>query len=334
MNIGLITTWGIPCGIAEHAALLKEAVEQADPSITITPDPGALDPVEFLAWQDWATTNVPDVLHLNYHAALHSRWTAEAVQQVQATGCKVVVTFHDTIGEISPVDLRAKGDNRLDRLEQLAVVADALVVHEPCEGLGTEGEDYHYWRMGVPVGWGPTPLIEAGDRPILGSIGFPFPWKNYDLLAQVTQQIGWGLLLIAPGATPEQVTRWHASNPGSYIRTDFVPRDDALALLGGCDATAFLYTGGNTGQSGSILQGIAARKPVLATAHCRQFRALFADPVGRAAITWLEAVEDLATTLAYVTRLERVSPAIVRLATQESWTALGARYASLYRRLA
>ena len=331
MNVRLVTTWNAPCGIAEHSALLRQAVEVADPTIRITPDPGALDPANFFAGYAWANTNVPAILHLNYHAALHSQWTPEQVQRAKDLGLKIVITYHDTIGEHSPAELRERGDHRLDRLEQLSWIADALVVHEPSEGFPLA----HYWRMGVP---GPEPsrtLLRTTwtGQPVLGSIGLPFPWKNFDTLAQVTREIGWGLLLIAPGASPEQVEKWQTINPTSLIRTDFVPRQEAIALLSGCDATAFPYTGANTAQSAAILQGIAARKPVVATAHCRQFRALFADLLGRTAITWIESLDDLAFTLSHFIRIERVSPAIMALAEQESWTRLGQQYAQLYRSL-
>jgi glycosyltransferase involved in cell wall biosynthesis len=305
----------------------------------------------FFAGRAWANINVPQILHLNYHAALHSRWTPDEVQLTKDLGLKVVVTYHDTIGERSPAYLRAHGDNRLDRLEALASVADALIVHEPCDGF----PHAYYWRMGVP---GPESPLQFGKRrlpdthvwkttygdsgycfrhwetqPVLGSIGFPFPWKNFDRLATITRELGWALVLIAPGATEGEVAGWRTANPDSYIRTDFVDRQQAVSLLSACDATAFPYTCANTAQSAAILQGIAARKPVIATAGCRQFRALFGDPLGRTAITWIESLDDLAFTLSHFIRLERCSPAIVALAEQDSWIKLGVRYAQLYRSL-
>ena len=332
MNVRLVTTWNQPCGIAEHSAMLKEAVEAADPAIEITPDSAALDPQDFFASYDWATDK-PDILHLNYHAALHSRWTPTQVARVQAKGLKVIVTYHDTIGEISPAELRASGDHRLDRLEQLAQIVDALVVHEPCEGL--LGGEY-YWRMGVPAPLSPLQRLPLAwrDQPMLGSIGFPFPWKNYDQLATITREIGWALLLIAPGATAAQADEWRRLNPDATIYPAFLPRAHALSLLSACDATAFPYTCANTAQSAAILQGIAARKPVIATAHCRQFRALFNDPLGRTAITWVEALDEIAFTLSHLIRIERCSPAIVALAKQDAWAKLGQQYAELYRKLA
>jgi hypothetical protein len=169
---------------------------------------------------------------------------------------------------------------------------------------------------------------------VLGTIGFPFPWKHYADLAQVTGDLGWALLLIAPGATDEQIAGWRAINSDLSVYPEFVDRTKAVALLAGCDATAFAYGGCGTGQSAAILQGIAARKPVIAFRQCRQFRALYHDWLGREAIAWCEDFEGLKFLLSHVVSIGRVDPGIVALAEQDSWTRLGAKYAALYRELA
>lgn len=315
IKVLLVTTWGIPCGIAEHSAYLKEAVEAADPDIELVPEPN-LDP------QTTLTMPYP-VVHLNYHAALHSQWTPEWIHLHQAHGVKVLVTYHDT------------GVPNSDQCKAICAAADCAVVHEPFDDL--EG-NVHYMRMGVP-GWVPPATFDrslsswCGRRPILGTIGFPFPWKNYDTLALITVELGWALLLIAPNTTDEDKARWEAANPYSLAYQQFAHRVDVAHLLAGCDATAFCYTCANTGQSGAVLQGIAARKPVIAFSTCRQFRALFADKLGRTAITWCERFEDVKFALAHFIRIERVNPAIVALAEQDSWAKVGQQYAELYRGL-
>lgn len=356
MNVRLVTTWNAACGIAEHSAMLKEAVEADDPSIQICPDERALDPADFFAGLDWANTNRPDLLHLNYHAALHSRWDRDAVAEAKLRGLKIVLTYHDTIGEMSPAALRERGDHRLDRLEAIAPLADALVVHEPCEGF----PEALVWSMGVPAwqapilfasrsvagqpretAWKVTPydapsvcFKDWDAQPVLGSIGLPFPWKNYEWLANTTRHLGWALLLIAPGASLAQVQQWRELNPASYVRTDFVPRREALSLLTGCDATAFPYTCANTAQSAAILQGIATRKPVFALSSCRQFRGLLLDPLGNQAIRWSDTLDGLAFRLTTDCPITRADPATVALAEQESWTRYGRKYAVLYRTVA
>lgn len=317
MRVLLVTTWETACGIAEHSAYLKEAVEQADPSIEMGPC-WELNPAMLMK-----ETYEGKIIHLNYHAALHSQWTPAWVQEYQRRGCKVVITYHDT------------GVPNSQQCLDLYAVADAFVVHEQCDDL----PEAHYWRQGIPV---PerfhTDLIRRAypSQPAIGSVGFPFPWKNYDLLAEASAAAGWALLLIAPNATPEQFHYWKALNPWSYIETEFRERERVLELLGACDATAFLYANANTGTSAAIRQGIAARKPVLATvsAGCRQFRDLD-DSDAHQAITWLPKldVDHIVEALGRL-HLGRVDPHVVRLAHLDSWERNGQRYAQLYRSLA
>jgi hypothetical protein len=317
VRVALVTTWGTACGIAEHSAYLKAAVEQADPSIEI-------EIVTDLHPQGVHRLPKPvDLIWLNYQAALHSQWTPQAIYAWQNIDIPVGVTYHDT------------GVPNSDQCKHITGQADAAVVHEPADDLVT---GVHYWRMGVPAWNGafefdPDPKAWSNGRPILGTVGFPFPWKNYDELARVTHLTGWALLLIAPTATAADQMRWEALNPHTLVERSFTPRDKVVSLLGGCDATAFCYTCANTGQSGAILQGIAARKPVIAFASCRQFRALLKDPLAREVLRWADTFDQVSRILR-ICPVQRLDPGILALAEQDSWAALGQRYAGLWRELA
>ena len=341
MRVLLVTTWDTACGIAEHSAYLKEAVERADPGIDVVPCPKGLDPNWINLVESFPLPEMPDLFHLNYHAALHSRWTAEFIQKIQRGGAKVVVTYHDT------------GVPNSQQCLDILRAADAGVVHEDCPDIIGDpelGPKVKYWRQGIPAGVWPMAFTvkdsdvhstedvyfkQWADQPIVASIGFPFPWKNYDLLAEASAAAGWALLLIAPNATQEQVAHWRSVNPYSAIWNFFVPRNRALSLLSGCDATAFLYANANTGTSAAIRLGIAARKPVLATVSggCRQFRDLD-DSDAHEAITWLPKldVNHIVEALSHL-HLGRVDPQVVRLAHLDSWERNGQRYAELYRSL-
>jgi len=322
MNVLLVTTWETACGIAEHSALLKEAVDATPDDIVITPSAGSLDPSALLMGADYGTGI--DVIHLNYHMALHSRWTPDVIARLKQKGHKVLVTLHDT------------GVPNSDQCKAVCAAANYTVVHEPFDDLP---ENVEYIRMGVPD------LIDGDeymghhrwtkayrDQPVLGTVGFPFPWKNYDELARVTAQCGWGFYVIAPNSTDADWARWRSLNPHTTVRSDFVDRARVVRLLHQCDATAFMYTCANTGQSGAILQGIAARKPVFALETCRQFRALYADPLANKYIRWCTDFKQFAQRLSSV-QLGRVDVGMVALAEQDSWAHVGERYASIYRRL-
>jgi|SRR5262245_13204666 len=321
MKVLLVTSWDTPCGIAEHSAMLKEAVEASTYAISVVPSVEALDPlslrVRMLLTDTHTTGRDTQIVHLNYQAGLHSRWTPERICELRAAGYPVVVTYHDT------------GVPNSDQCKQVIAAANAAVVHEPYDDLppGT-----HYWRMGVP-GWEKPQTAYLHDaRPVVGTVGFAFPWKCQSKLIEVAASVGWTSLVIAPRATREQIEEWLTIDPEMTVCADFVPRHEVISLLAGCDATAFTYVTHNTGQSGAICIGLAARKPVIALKTCRQFRALHGDPLGSSAIRWCETFDDVRRELINTT-LQRADPWIVALAEQDSWEHLGEKYAALYRSL-
>ncbi len=316
MIVDAVTSWNTDCGIAAYAEELRRYLNLTASRITLWADPRWLDPAVYL--QDRVTgTVLPDVVWLNYHAGLHSRWTPELVQEL-AVRVPVVITYHDTYdGERSPNSERAMA---------LAKIASRFIVHEPV----TDIPEAVFWRQGIPDAVAPGTL--SVERPVLGTLGFPFPWKNYDLLAAQTAEAGWSLFLIAPRATAADERRWRALNPRTRVWRDFVDAYLALQVLSACDATAFLYTCHNTGTSGAVRQGIAARRPVYALTGSRQFRDL--EEPG-SPIRWLDHVEDLEAALQWYTRFGRdMDPealGIRGLADRDSWRGLAARYAEAFR---
>jgi hypothetical protein len=324
VRVALVTTWATACGIAEHSAFLKQAVEAADPEIEIIPVTD-LHPHKILAGPVDGTP--ADLVVLNYHAALHSQWTPQAIFDVQVKlKVPVMVIYHDT------------GVPCNDQCLGIVAAADAAVIHEPCAEFRGAPHVF-YWRMGVPAwpgkhhAWGQETFWKTWpDQPVLGSIGFAFPWKNYGKLAEITAAVGWALYLIAPQATTEEIGLWQKLNPATYVYSGFMAREDAIRKLAACDATAFTYTCQNAGQSASVLMGIAARKPVFALESCRQFRALLADPLANKYVRWCTGFEQLQERLPNVIP-GRVDCGIVALAEQDGWPKLGAKFADLWQRL-
>jgi hypothetical protein len=315
MNVALVSSWGTPCGIAEHSKLLVQYAMCADLDLQIVPNASWLDPAAFLAARP-----VPDLLHLNYHRGLHSQWTPEIIQQLHIP---VVITFHDTF-EVQP-----------DRLPWDLLACEnvkAMVVHEPCDLLTPpdieRARKVYYWRQGVPEPQRPAevglewicPGIHA--KPVLGTLGFDFPWKNYDLLADATEEAGWNLLILGPAS--ESLNRFNSRH---HVRRLAYPETRmAVEHLSACDATAFLYTCANSGTSGAIRLGLAAGRPLL-WCECRQFRDLDVD---LPEITRVEPTQaDLVQRLTFL-RYPRWQMQIVALRHRDSWTKLGAQYATLY----
>jgi len=264
---------------------------------------------------------------------LHSRWTPNVVARIH--GPKIVI-FHDT-QEVQP-----------DRLPwDLLDVCDAMIVHEPCDLLDdpqaraprlTDNDLYnqrkvHYWRQGVPQPHGlegRRNRYQPG-RPIVGTCGFAFPWKGFELLCDAARLAGWGVSIYSHNATNEQIVDWAARNPWLYVSTEYDDTPMMIANLQTCDATAFLYQCSNSGTSGAIRLGIAAGKPLLATRGCRQFIDLWTDETQ--VPRWITPdVRSVAEELCGLDPV-RFDSKVVALRERDSWEHLGQKYAALYSQL-
>jgi hypothetical protein len=310
--------------------MLIQAVTAADPKIQHWIDPAWLDPL--IALPQWEADR-PDLTVFNYHRGLHSRWMPEQVAKV--VGPKIVI-MHDTY-ETQP-----------DRLPwELLDVCDAMVVHEPCDLLSPDPlassrpalaerarAKVRYWRQGVPEPSNRVhPLLSSlNPRPYVGTCGFAFPWKGFELLCDAAHAAGWGVYICSHNATDTQVEDWCRRSPWVAVNREYLQTGELVAELARCDATAFLYQCANSGTSGAIRLGIAAGKPVLATLGCRQFRDLSqagSSSLEQNAITWIPNVDEVSAHLATL-RLDRFSPMVIALREKDSWRHLGKRYADLY----
>jgi len=325
-----ISTDGIDCGISAYLDLLRTHLPS---DLILRCDPDWLDPRAFFAQlRQIQEYQGPQVVWLNYHAALHSRWSVGQIERLRQH-LPVVVTYHDT-GVPVPEQCRNIYHATVSPVHDQLAQQGRFIVHEPCPELG----EAIYLRQGIPLYSAPYqfhPLNFPPERPVLGTVGFPFPWKNYDLLAEASALAGWSLLLLAPRATAVQMETWRALNPNLVVRSEFVPQAEVVSYLAACDATAFLYTCANTGTSGAIRQGIAARKPVFATEGCRQFRDLEDAYEGRYAIRWLNDLtpHGVANALGHLP-LGRLDPRIVRLAERDSWANQARQYGICFKRAA
>jgi hypothetical protein len=324
VRIHLVTSSRAECGIAEHGKMLIEALREVAPEFSVTEAP--MDPNAPQNRELWRDPQSTDLVHLNHQGALLSQWKLWHVEQLQRLGLPVVVTLHDTYEKLS-----------IMRERELPVFpgADAIVIHEPVEGL--TGEKVHLIRQGIPPlppGARRTP-ISSHHPPIVGTIGFPFGCKNVDVICKASAAAGWGVLLIVPTATVEQCREWQAMNGEAEIIPHFLPRAEALVRLHGCDATMFHAVSGNSGTTGSVRMGIAARVPVITTSPAinRQLKDLGDDP----ALLWANSAEEATEKLLLLEREPEgwihQAEMVVALAEGDSWLKVAERYAEVYRGL-
>lgn len=334
-HVLFVTSPNPECGIWEHGEMLREALERVAPEFSLT----TIGPEEGLR-----ISRNPGALwdyHLvvvNHQANLHAAWTPHVTRELmtpERAGMPVVVIQHDTF-ETREIML-GRG------LPDFVGACSRLIVHERVGNLAFPG--VHYIRQGIytPIAELPPPAppaaLSPAVRPTVGTVGFPFPWKNYDLLCKCARAAGWNVLLIAPGATVEQCVEWQGIFEGAEstleIVPQFLPREEVMQRLAACQATAFLYQTGNSGTSGAIRMGFAARRPVIAFKN-RQVLDLLATAVGRRAAMWCESEDAVVQALQELagdaeTWIARQSWAAV-LAEAESWDRQAVEIAGVFRR--
>lgn len=302
MRVLLVTSSREHCGIHEYGAMLTEAMRKTHPDVelwSVGPDADAA--VAFVDSLS-GTSAAFDLVHVNHQAALHSSWTVEHLAGIRGVFCPVVVTHHDTFENLKILAERA--------YSFFLGIADHVVIHEPIEGL-LDGDPWTYLRQPVPAAEKPLPR----PRETVGSIGFDFPWKNFQKLRDIADRAGWRTCIFGGDK-------------------DWVSRREAVARLSGCSATAFLYETGNSGTSAAIRLGLAARMPVIAF-KCRQFRDLYEAPVGDA-ILWaagdrhvFRILKDLEDPEYWCAAADEVR----ELAELDSWTNGAEVYYRIYKRV-
>ena len=317
-HVMLVGPYGGQCGIGQYAEYWRESLFATNDDLKVHTETD-LHPNVVLE-----RSKLPPVIVLNYQAALLSQWHPSHIFEVQSRGSKVLTIWHDS------------GVPNSDHCKLICEASDHFVLHEPYDDLTPNGT---YLRQGIPSWEDPVKfwLLKQemnrterwwGEQPIVGTVGLTMGYRNVDLLCRAAHLAGWGVLVLASRATDQEVTDWTALNPACHVVRDFLPKEDVVSYLAGCDATAQLVVTNNAGTSGGIRQCLAARKSLIAF-RSRQFRDLEREP----AIHWLDdgSVEAVADALEHSDLWPRLP--IIRLAARDSWLNASKVYANIIRDL-
>ena len=296
MRVGLVTSWGVRCGIAEYALHLTASC----------PDVFPLPLQEYSLSSAWAF----DVVHLNYEAGLFRCFPTGDLYQLRAAGKKLVLTLHNS----------TEGVNR----SSFTDLFDRVIVHEHTRDSG----NFVHIPMGIPA----SPLARKID-PYVGIAGFPFNWKGFHPTAMAAYKFGLGCLAIMPESSHVDTAPMQKvvmeSNYLSKVITTWLPESKVIEELAACLFLAFPYEGGNSGISGAVRMGLAARRPIILS-RCRQFRDLFAyeDEIYFAdAGLW----ETMAQVLSDLEQAKAKVPA--RVLEDMAWSKVGEMHHQVYESL-
>lgn len=306
MRVALMSTFGQMCGLSEYAANLIRHSTGVE--------------FEVLTQGSWTYEALMaakyDVLHVNY--ANGQLGCEDMVMNVMHQKFhKGVITQHLS--------------NEVNNFNSFMSSFRKVVIHEKAP----DGSVF------IPMGI-PEVLEEPATDFILsiGTVGFPFPWKSLPEVAAASQMLGMGCLMFAPDtchANTHAVERTvKQQNPHTYYIKEWKTYDNVVKQLATQAVNVFAYnTAGrgmyiDVGTSSAVRMGLAARRPVVVTRTCRQFRDLldYEDEIEFADSHHPQHLaEAIQRVLANGKRPNRILKDM-------SWTTVANHYKSLYQEIA
>jgi hypothetical protein len=251
IKVGLASNWDLQCGNAEYARDLKRELEKEFEVVELPAGlaqlrrDGVLDSEIKVVLVNWTTGPVDFV--------------KEDIEWMQNAKVKVVLLDHNYVGTLGA----------------LRFGADAYVAHEP-----EKDTRYSYIPHGIPE----VPVAPVlAKRSTVGSAGFPFSWKRFDVVASAAKRMNAHCRIMAPRSVWMDTDAFVESLVAdlgelSEVSRDWLPKETVVWKLSECVANIFWFQSqgeaDERGQSGSVRMGLAARRPVIISTH-RKFKTLF-----------------------------------------------------------
>lgn len=297
LTCGLLTTWGERCGIAEYAVNLVNSVPDVSFKIIARPWEHALE-----------TIRSCDVVVVNHEPGLFQWMDHNTIKQMQFAGKR------------KPVILIMHTSNAVNNRSVFTSAFDKVVVHEK-----TPDGFVH-----IPHG-----IVEQDVSLVIrdvfrvGTVGFPFPWKGFSLVAEACKVLGYPCRIIAPESrhwdTNGVECHLRSFNPDVEYIKEWLSVKDTIIKLAECSVNVFAYQGGNAGISGAVRLGIAAQRSVVIS-RCRQFRDLYEDYNSQFYVAENLTVDGLAHQISLAVA-SRIVPR--KVLEDQGWSKVGKMYSEL-----
>lgn len=301
MRVGLLTTYNEPCGLAEYAKCLVKSANGVEFTI--------------LDRDKWNLQDILngefDILHVNHEWQLFGWLTKSYIEQVKATGKKVMMTLHSSCS-----------DNRNEYTQAF----DRVIVHEKT----TDGFTH------IPMG-----IVELEyqwldrDYPLyrtVGTSGFPIWHKRFVDIAAAAKMVRKHCFIVAPAsrhadtyAVERQVM---AVNPDTEYVTEYLPQRDVIINLNATDVLVYAM-GNGPGISGSVRMGLAAKRPIVLT-RCQQFHDLYDEYQDEVEFVDGEPFINPESIAAGINRVLKNGKKPKRILEDMGWSKVGKMYEKVY----
>lgn len=268
---------------------------------------------------DWFLKDGFDVVIVNWHPA-RVTVTKQMVEKWKSKGKKVILILQNSF------------DTEMAIGEQdILNAVDAVVAHEPMKLTGVRVE---YIPHGIPI----VTELRTPTEPRIGTAGFPFPWKRFDVVAEAAKRFGVKCRMIAPRHEFYDSKEFIEGIKGhlgglAEVTEEWLPVDEVVRRLSECTVNIFWYESkvveDQLGQSGSVRMGIAARRPIIISQH-RKLWTLFGylDELYIA-----KTEEQVYEYVAEILKGKMLEKRPERLLQEQGWPATAEKYHELIERV-
>ena len=305
MRVSLVSNWHERCGVAEYARNLeKELGKQFE-----------------VVREEKVYAAQGDVAVINWHPARLVLPPGD-VRDLKARGLKTILIVHNS------------ADSYMALENHPAHWADAVVAHQKMES----NVEITYIPFGIPE---VDELRSPGTETYIGIAGFPYAWKRFNLVADVAKRLGGKAVLIAPqhdmGDSTTPINDIQRIYPDASVLRHWMTQEEVVRTLSGCTLNIFWYQhmppDDLQGQSGSVLMGVAAGRPMIVSKHPKLAHvAVYEDE-----LYVVEKEEDvLPTAREIVEKLAAGEPVKMpgRIKKEMGWGTTGRIYGELIRKVA
>jgi len=338
LNLGMMTTWKVRCGIATYSENLVNALAEQGVNVYVvrvsrfgmkTPELLKND-VDKIPKDGDAPTDKIDVIHVQHEYGIYQGLEPNLYLALKSLHKPIVTTMHST-GVRTEID------------DAIARSSDRVIVHNK----------YCLNRFGYPATVIPHGALSSkplrsdeakktwgidARTPIVGYCGFISSYKGIEQLVEAMVKVPNVALLIAGGWHVEQETEYitHLKNmsfqalPNRCQWLGFVPDEKLAAVYGAMDIV--VYPSRFATESGALIMALSHGKAVLASAI-----APFKEKEKAGALMTFKDIKDLTRKIKRLLQDEKLRRSLEEEAKKYvnsvSWTVVAEKHIQLYREL-
>lgn len=328
VNVGLVTTWNVHCGIATYSEALAEALAKQGVNVYVVRVPrfGKKTPEIFSSIVDKAPVDKVDLWHVQHEHGIWQEFEGVFFPALKRLGKPVVVTMH------------AVGMWNID--EVIAKHVDRVIVHNRyCAG------HFPGWTTIIPHG---ARLVECPPKdeckkklgidvriPVVGYLGFISPYKGLEVLFEAMHKVSNAALLIGGGWHVTEETAYMTQLkekslkllPGRCMWVGFVPDDLLPTVYGAMDV--FVYPSRFATESGALITALGHGKAVIASGLSP-----FREKQKSGALITFKDIRDLTGKIKLLLKKrelrEKLEEAAKKYVLNTSWEKVAAEHRQLY----